>query len=559
MKRYLRKSNFFGKMGALLLAGSLIFTGCGAPGQEEKQGEATPTAQTTENTEAIQRLESKEELIIAAKQYDGNFDPCMGWSAYSNPLIQSKLVQVGQDNKLTNDLATGYEISEDGLLWTFTIRDDVVFHDGKPLTAKDVAFTYNNTKSLASKVDLSNMVEAIAKDDTTVEFKMVAPFSSFLYMTGFLGIVPEHAYGDSESYSKNPIGSGPLKFVQYDEGQQLILERNDEYYGEPVKFKKVTFLQMETDAAYAAVKSGVADVAVSNEALAQKPVEGYLVKGFETYDYRVISMPVNKTGGKTTTGEPTGNDVTSDPAIRKALSIGISRSNIIDNVLYGYGEPTFDVFSKFPWGLKDEVADLKDGDMEAAKKILDEAGWVEKDGVREKDGIKAEFNLMYGIVDLGRQAIAMSFAEEAKQLGIKINPVGLDWSEIELKAKEDPMVLGGGQYNPMNITRLYDSKFANEKGWANVAGYVNEMTDKHIREAIESNSEEEANKHWQQVQWDGQNGGSILGDMAYIPVCYVNHIFFVREGLDIGNQVIHPHDHGMAVTSNITEWDYKGK
>lgn len=548
--KYYSKGRLGGKFLALLLGCSLLLSGCA----KQQVSENVPAEEIKKT--GIERLENKEELIIVSRGQGDTFDPCMGWGQYGNPVIQSKLIQIGVGNKLYHDLAKEYTISEDGLTWVFKIRDDVKFHDGEKLTAKDVAFTFNNTKTLASSVDLTNMEKATALDDTTVEFKMVAPFSSFLYVTASLGIVPEHAYKDTDSYTKNPIGSGPLKFVQYDQGQQLILERNDDYYGEKVKFKQITMLEMDTDAAYAAVKSGAVDVAITNEALSQQPVDGYRIEGVETYDYRVLSMPVNKKGGTTESGDPIGNDVTSDPAIRKALSMGISRKNIIDNVLYGYGEPTFDVFSKFPWGLKDETAGLKDGDLEAAKKILDDAGWVEKDGIREKNGVKAEFELMYGITDLGRQAIAMSTAEEAKKLGIKINPIGLDWSEIEVRAKSDPMVLGGGQYNPMNITRQFESKYAKQTGWTNVAGYSNPVTDQHMKKAIESISEEEANENWKKALWDGENGGSILGEMAYIPVCYINHLYFVREGVDIGTQIIHPHDHRLAVTSNIDQWDY---
>lgn len=68
-----------------------------------------------------------------------------------------KLYNVGVDNALVGDLATEYSVSEDGLMWTFQLREDVLFHDGMPLTAKDVAFTYNHTKSLPSVLDLSNM------------------------------------------------------------------------------------------------------------------------------------------------------------------------------------------------------------------------------------------------------------------------------------------------------------------------------------------------------------------------------------------------------------------
>ena len=302
------------------------------------------------------------------------------------------------------------------------------------------------------------------------------------------------------------------------------------------------------------------DLAITNQALAQSAVEGYSVKEFETYDYRVISFPDTKPGGKTEQGDSMGNAVTSDVAIRKALSIGIDRKNMVENVLSGYGEPTFDVFSKFPWGLGEEVKSLKDNDKEAAKKILDEAGWkLNSEGIREKDGVKAEFDLMYGVTALDRQAIALSFVEEAKELGIIVTPKGLDWSEIEKNAKTQPMVLGGGQYNPMNISRLFSSKYANQTGWANVVGYNHPKTDEYMQKAIESIDEKTANEYWKKALWDGEFGPSAMGDNVYIPVCYLKHLFFVRDGVSLGADIILPHDHGPGVMGDVVHWDYNEK
>ena len=463
---------------AFSLSAVLLLTGCGQKEQTETGSEAEMTG--------IERLVNKEEIRFASRVVDGNFDPCMGWGYQGTSLFHSVLMK-NSNMKLENDLATGYTISEDGLTWTFTIRDDVKFHDGEKLTAHDVAFTYNNTKAIAGRVDLTTMDEAVAIDDTTVEFRMNTPFSAFLYYTGALGIVPEHAYGDSASYSKNPIGSGPLKFVQFDEGQQLIMERNDDYYGKVPNFKRVIMLMMDADSAYAAVKAGEADVAITNQSLGLNPVEGYNVAAYETFDYRVISFPYGKSGATTEQGDPMGNDVTSDEAIRKALSIGLDRANVVDNALNGFAEVTLDVFSKLPWGLGDQVSSLKDNQKDEANKILDEAGWViGADGIREKNGVKAEFELMYGASAFDRQAIALAVAEDAKSLGISIKPVGLDWSEIEKRAKSTPMVLGGGEYLPMNVSRMFNSKFANETGWNNVAGYSDPKTDAYIQAAIEA-------------------------------------------------------------------------
>ncbi len=540
---------------AFSLSAMLTLTACGT---KPESGDTTTKepAEKTETTPGIERLVNKEEFVIATEIYDESFDPCAGWGSYAEPLFHSKLMKV-VDTTLEKDLATDYKISEDGLTWTFTIRDDVKFHDGEKLTAKDIAFTYNNAKALASSVDLTTMKEAVAVDDTTVEFKMNTPYSAFLYNAASLGIVPEHAYGDSASYSKNPIGSGPLKFVQYDEGEQLIMERNDDYYGKKANFKKFVVAIMNPEAAYAAAQAGTVDLAISNQALAANKLEGFNLKVLDSYDYRVISFPTEKSGGKTAQGDPKGNDVTSDVAIRRALSLGMKRSNIVDNALAGYGEVTFDLFAKFPWGLGDDTKSLKDGDVEGAKKILDEAGWVVgSDGIREKNGVKAEFELMYGASALERQAIALGFAEEAKALGINVKPVGLDWSEIEKKAKVNPMVLGGGQYNPMNISRLYSSKYANESGWSNVAGYSNPKTDEYMQKAITSLTEEEANGYWKKVLWDGEFGPSAMGDTVYIPVCFIKQMYFVRDGVDVGRDVILPHDHGPAIMSDIVNWDY---
>lgn len=541
---------------ALLLSACSNSSTTSSSAVSQADSAASVSEETTASDSDLARLENKEELRIAVKAFT-TLDPCMGWGQYGPSLIQSKLMQI-DSTSIEKDLATEYSVSDDGLVWTFKIRDDVKFHDGSKLTAADVAFTFNNTKAIAGKVDLANMDEAVAIDDTTVEFRMNKPFSSFLYNTAALAIVPEKSYVDSATYSKNPIGSGPYKFVQYDEGQQVIMERNDDYYADKSNFKKLVLIMMDTSSAFAAVQAGTVDMAKVDEQSAQIQVGGYYLKEFTTYDYRSISMPYNTPGTTTEEGDPIGNAVTSDVAVRKALSLGISREGMVQNALAGYGEATFDVFSKFDWGLGDLVKDVKDGDVEAAKKILDEAGWVEgSDGIREKDGVKAEFELLYGANAVDRQAIAMSFAEEAKKLGISVKPVGKDYDEIKKLAKSTPMVLGGGHCNPMNVDMIYDGRFAKTTGWSNVIGYSNEKTDKYIEQAFSAKTDEEANKFWQKVSWDGTEGPSVLGETCYIPICYIRHLYFVRDGIDLGKDVILAHDHGAASLQDVIHWDYK--
>ena len=168
----------------------------------------------------------------------------MGNSLLAVRGINHKYIVVGKD------LATDYRVSEDGMTWTVTIREDVKFTDGEPLTAEDVAFTYNNCKEKSSVNDFTMLEKAVAVDDTTVEFKMTKPYSIWPYTMAVVGIVPEHAY--DETYGEHPIGSGRYIMKQWDRGQQVIFEANPDYYGEAPNMKKITVLFMEEDAALAA-------------------------------------------------------------------------------------------------------------------------------------------------------------------------------------------------------------------------------------------------------------------------------------------------------------------
>ncbi len=152
------------------------------------------------------------------------------------------------------DLATDMNVSDDGMTWTVTIRDDVKFTDGEPLTAEDVALTYNTLRDTSSVNDFTMLEEATALDNTTVEFDVTRPYSIWPYTMAITGIVPEHAYGPD--YGSNPIGSGRYIMKQWDKGQQVILTANPDYYGDEPEMKTVTVLFMDEDAAYAAALSG---------------------------------------------------------------------------------------------------------------------------------------------------------------------------------------------------------------------------------------------------------------------------------------------------------------
>ena len=224
------------------------------------------------------------------------------------------------DLSFVNDLATEYLCSDDGLVWTFTIRDDVVFTDGEPLTAHDVAFTVNAVaKGTTSEAELSMVDQATAVSDTVVEIHLNKPYNALLYTLAVLGIVPEHAYGDG--YGANPIGSGRYMLEQWDRGQQAIFRANPDYYGEAPLIERVVVVFMDEDAALAAVRAGQVDIAYTYATHSEQAFDGYELVAYDTVDSRGMSLPTVPTGGTKMDGDaeyPMGNDVTCDLSVRRA-------------------------------------------------------------------------------------------------------------------------------------------------------------------------------------------------------------------------------------------------
>jgi peptide/nickel transport system substrate-binding protein len=278
----------------------------------------------------------RDELILAISgEPDTGFDPTTGWGRYGSPLFQSTLFKRDRNMNIINDLATGYSVSSDGRVWIIRIRKDVVFTDKKPLKASDIVYTYRTTSKSSSVVDLTALKRVRAVDDHTVEFVLITPQSNFINVLATTGIVPEHAHG--ADYSQKPVGSGPFRFVQWDKGQQLIVRANPYYYGKKPFFKKITFLYLSEEAAFAAAQAGQVDVAGIIPMFAAKRVPGMHLEAIESVDNRGIMFPCARPGGTSDKGYPVGNPVTCDPAIRKAINMAIDRRSLVNGGLNGYG------------------------------------------------------------------------------------------------------------------------------------------------------------------------------------------------------------------------------
>ena len=553
---------------AAILAVSMVVTGCG--GSSVKDSGTSAAADSTGNSAGDSTGNSgengarekagngaRDDVVVVmgpTSEPEAGFDPAYGWGAGEHvhePLIQSTLTVTTADLKIGYDLATSMEVSQDGLTWTVNIRDDVNFTDGEKLTARDVAFTYNTLRDTSSVNDFTMLESAEALDDTTVKFHMKRPYSIWPYTMAIVGIVPEHAYG--ADYGSHPIGSGRYIMKQWDKGQQVIFEANPDYYGIEPKMKRVTILFMEEDAAYAAVMSGQADLAYTAASYSDQTLPGYELLSFETVDNRGFNLPAVKSGTVTDGKTVVGNDFTSDIQVRRAVNIGIDRDEMIDHVLNGYGSPAYSVCDKMPWYNESAKTEY---DPEKAAELLEEAGWkAGADGIREKDGVRAGFTLMYPASDSVRQALAADTANQLKKVGIEVKIEGVGWDDAYDRAQTEPLMWGWGAHTPMELYNIYHTM--KDTGLAEYSPYANDSVDRYMDEALASGNLEDSYELWKKAQWDGTAGVTQDGDIPWIWLVNIDHLYWSRDGLKVAEQKIHPHGHGWSIVNNVDQWSWE--
>lgn len=543
----LTRRGFLSAAGACAgLAASAALAGCA--GRQGAGGSSDSVVTSKGSTQVVIAMNPTSEPAAG-------FDPLVAWGCGEHvhePLIQSTLITTDEDLNFVNDLATDYLCSSDGLVWTFTIRDDVVFSDGEPLSARDVAFTVNGViDSAMSEADLSMVDRAVAVSDTVVELHLNKPHNALLYTLAVLGIVPEHAYGPE--YGRNPIGSGRYVLERWDKGQQVIFTANPKYYGRKPSMERVVVVFMDEDAALAAVQKGEVDIAYTYATHARQAFEGYELAAYKTVDSRGVSLPSVPAGGtKLVEGDMafnTGNDVTADVAVRRAINCGLDRDAVIEHVLDGYGKVAYSVGDGMPWSSPDMKVEL---DREKAARLLDEAGWKRgEDGVRSRDGVRAAFDIWYSSDDSVRQALANEFANQMAELGLEVTPRGGSWDEIYLHQFSQPVLWGWGSNSPVEVYELNYST-----GWGNYSCYENEITDAYLDEALAQTDVEASYEYWRKAMWDGVEGVAPQGAATWAWIANVDHLYFKRQGLDVAHQKPHPHGHGWSLVNNVDAWSW---
>jgi peptide/nickel transport system substrate-binding protein len=301
-------------------------------------------------------------------------------------------------------LATEWEASDDGLTWTFTIRDDVTFSDGEPLTAEDIAYTYNRVLDGGPEAAtwgsyLGQVTSITAPDPTTVVLELKKPNSSLPLLP--IPIVPEHIWKDVpqdevKNYKAEPqdgqpvVGSGPFRLVEGQAGGSTYrFEANPDYWQGAAHIDEVVFrVYKSEDPMIQALIKGEVDFAEGISALQVKSLEGRDGITAINGDSPGFDEIAFNTGAiDTETGEPMGdgNPALEDAAFRYALGFAIDRDVIVDRAYQGAGDPGGSIipplYGDYHWEAPDDVAFSYDPDR--AAELLDEAGYtVGDDGFR---------------------------------------------------------------------------------------------------------------------------------------------------------------------------------
>ena len=552
---------------ALFLTAALTLStvACGQTKSTDQQtADSTPSTETTsvspasnETTATDASSDDSNESVnvyIGGSIFDSSMDPVKGFMSYGYPFVNEALLQADTNSNYIPDLATEWEVSEDSLTYTYTLREGVKFSDGSDFTAEDVVFTYEQVKNNQANnenIDLTKLAKVEADGDYKVVFTLSECYSPFLDITAALQIVPSDAY-DSDAFDTAPIGTGAYKVAQYDTNQQIILQVNENYWGGTPDIEQVNIISMDQDTAYSNAVSGQLDVVMVGSTYINETIDNMTLHKLKTMDVRNVSLPTLPVQTmKDSQGNEynVGNEVTCDIAVRHALAIGINRQLIIDNAFNGEGRPAVNYTDNLPWTSK---ASYEDNQVEEAKSILEEAGWVDTDGdgIREKDGLKCSFEIIAPGNDEDRYKLATALAENAKELGIEISVRNDSWDVAVEEENCTPIVWGWGQFSPTVIHSLYHSEMFLEAQYANVTGLTIPECDAAIEEAFSASSQEAANAAWQKAQ--------DIGDQQYPYLYLVNieHSYFIKNNLDISEatQIPHPHGHGGPILCNLKDW-----
>ncbi len=400
-----------------------------AEATEEPAGEATE-ASSPEATEEPSggASEGKQGGVLVVMGHEGvdglspdYIGPTVNWACITQ--IHNAMLEMDPWFEYQPTLADSYEISDDGLVYTFKLHPDVKFHDGETFSAEDVLYTidyYGNPENaMTTGSDFVSIDTVEAPDDLTVVINLKSPNAAFLTQGASAFIVPKHVHepiGD-EQYSTNPVGTGPFKLKAYDPASFVELEAfEDHFRGRPLLDGYRLNTVPEPSVRAIALETGEADSSVwslnTDDNIRLRDSGKFYVS--ITSSTACNNFQINTT-----------SDQFKDKVVRQAMMYALDRDTIVNDIWRGLAvKATTNLSPAVAYYHDDTDVAKYDYDPDKANQMLDEAGWtMGSDGIREKDGVKLQWQCGMISGDQARRPIVEAFQQWVTQVGGKFDIV----------------------------------------------------------------------------------------------------------------------------------------
>jgi len=458
-------------------------------------------------------LNRKNTLTVAASSLNGLFNPVIAnsesdlWVAEAifDPLVKYNKKGIIDNNAIAKD----WEISEDGLTYTFYLNEGVKFHDGEELTSNDVAFTYYTIADSKFEGNKSSIVDDIVGvnayregyvdtiqgieiiDDYSIAFRIESPDVNKLHDFN-CGIIPEHYYSYNswdEFISKldMPMGSGILKFVKYEDNNYIEMEKNSNYYKETSKVDNVIISVIPIETQPIALAKGDVDIANSlpnmetYEIITDTGIANVIEVSSDFYRYIGLNLRKEKFD---------------DVRVRQALAYGIRMNEFIESEWKGFAKPIYyPILPDSQMAPDENNIDKYEYNIEKAQDLLAEAGWIKNsEGLLVKEG--EQFNIKWLTYSESQWPFQLiKFAENNwGELGITIDVQVLDFEEFYTRVFKlqdfDVWNMSWSLPKKPNFYDYFHSDSSKHEGF-NAGGFVNQKSDQLIEDALKEHDQNE--------------------------------------------------------------------
>lgn len=503
------------------------------------------------------------QIIVGISQEPQNFNPLMPWIEVQRGIHMSlfdALWRIDPKGRYILNLATDLPtlanggISAGGTAFTIRLRDNARWHDGRPLTARDVLFTWQtlmNPKVTAySTVGYDQIASMEAPDDATVRFTLKEPYAPILAVLADMYIVPEHVLATSADINKDefniqrPVGSGAFKFVERAAGDHIVLEANRAYHGPGPYVDRLIYKYVpDLTVLFTQFKTGEIDIT----GLQGIPIDLY---------------PEAKTLPNVSLFSPPGtayesvafnflNPLFQDRRVRQALYYGMDKKPIVEKIFLGLVPEAETYVPPQSWAYDPRVKGAHKYDPDQARALLDRAGWkVGPDGIRVKGGQRLAFENSTTAGNKLREQIQQLLQQQWRQIGVEMTinnmPAAVLFGDFYRLSKFQTVLIGISMGpDPDHSFRLH-SRYIPVRGGKgrNAIAYENPEVDRLLDAGVREVDQEKRKQIYYKLQ------DVLVVDLPHLPIYHYVTVFGTKSNI----QGFQPDANMIDVSWNTNEW-----